>query len=704
MVKYTVQVWTGEMLLAGTLNSVYVQLVGTKGESKRTYIPKTACQGSVIEHDVSCPSSLGHLEFVVLETEPYALLAYINDDWFCSKVVVTTPEGNTVNFPCNHWISGYERLVFREATGKLIFNETCPEAIEERKKELQSRRDVYRWSIYAEGLPQIMKVDSASDLPAEVRFSFTKDLEFKFTAVKALIDLNLAGLSTNKEQWKSMDELSHVFNSRKTDVYDYVEKNWKKDVFFGYQLLNGLNPMMIHRCSKLPENFPVTEDMVKTSLFGKSLEKEIQKGNIFLVDYKRLHGVTANVINGKQQFLAAPLCLLYMTPEEKLMPIAIQLKQEPGEDNPIFLPTDSEYDWLLAKIFVRNADFAEHELNFHLLRTHLLAEVFAVSTLRNLPMVHPLYKLLISHFRYTLQINTLARENLISKKGVITELISPPAKGFPSLFVCPPAHWLILHPLIFNPPAVSSSLCRKILQGMMEFLKKAMASLTYSSLCMPEDITARGLESIPNFFYREDGLRLWYIVHSFVQRVIGHYYTCDADVQKDCELQDWIKDIFFHGFLAKTSTGIPQSFSSVTELVKFNTMVIFTVSVQHAAVNNGQFDFGGWMPNFPISLQQPPPTTKGQCTESTMLKTFPDINTTVNGMATVYLLSKQSTDFVAFGNGYQDLFSEKTPLKLIQETQGVLKRYNFEIQGRNVSLPLPYTHLNPNNVENSVAL
>ncbi|KAK6324689.1 hypothetical protein J4Q44_G00040310, partial [Coregonus suidteri] len=519
-----------------------------------------------------------------------------------SKVVVTTPEGNTANFPCNHWISGYERLVFREATGKLIFNETCPAAIEERKKELQSRRDVYRWSIYAEGLPQIMKVDSASDLPAEVRFSFTKDLEFKFTAVKALIDLNLAGLSTNKEQWKSMDELSHVFNSRKTDVYDYVEKNWKKDVFFGYQLLNGLNPMMIHRCSKLPENFPVTEDMVKTSLFGKSLEKEIQKGNIFLVDYKRLHGVTANVINGKQQFLAAPLCLLYMTPEEKLMPIAIQLKQKPGEDNPIFLPTDSEYDWLLAKIFVRNADFAEHELNFHLLRTHLLAEVFAVSTLRNLPMVHPLYKLLISHFRYTLQINTLARENLISKKGVITENASVGGAG------------------------------------MMEFLKKAMASLTYSSLCMPEDITARGLESIPNFFYREDGLRLWYIVHSFVQRVIGHYYTCDADVQKDCELQDWIKDIFFHGFLAKTSTGIPQSFSSVTELVKFNTMVIFTVSVQHAAVNNGQFDFGGWMPNFPISLQQPPPTTKGQCTESTMLKTFPDINTTVNGMAVVYLL------------------------------------------------------------------
>uniref|UniRef100_A0A674A437 Hydroperoxide isomerase ALOXE3-like n=1 Tax=Salmo trutta TaxID=8032 RepID=A0A674A437_SALTR len=450
---------------------------------------------------------------------------------------------------------------------------------------------------------------------------------------------------------KSLDELSHIFNKHKTDVY--AKLNWKEDEFFGYQLLNGLNPMMIHRCSKLPENFPVTEDMVKASLFGKNLEAEIQKGNIFLVDYKRLHGVTANVIHGKQHFLAAPLCLLYVTPEDKLIPIAIQLKQEPGEDNPIFLPTDSEYDWLLAKIFVRSADFAEHELNFHLLRTHLLAEVFAVSTLRNLPMVHPLYKLLISHFRYTLQINTLARQTLVSENGVITEVLPIP------------------------------------------FL--SVASLTYSSLCMPEDIIARGLESIPNFFYREDGLKLWAIVHRFVQKMIGHYYTCDSDVQKDCELQNWIKDIFFHGFLAETSTGIPQSFSSVTELVKFLTMVIFTVSVQHAAVSNGQFDFGGWMPNFPISLQQPPPTTKGQCTESTMLKTFPDISTTVHGMAVLYLLSTIFYDFKTFHNNPNRIVS-------LVDHFNVLKKFNFEIQGRNVSLPLSYTYLNPNNVENSVAL
>jgi len=51
-----------------------------------------------------------------------------------------------------------------------------------------------------------------------------------------------------------------------------------------------------------------------------------QKGNIFLCDYKQMDGVKANTINGKQQYLAAPLVLLQKTPDDKLMPIAIQVR------------------------------------------------------------------------------------------------------------------------------------------------------------------------------------------------------------------------------------------------------------------------------------------------------------------------------------------------------------------------------------------
>jgi hypothetical protein len=45
------------------------------------------------------------------------------------------------------------------------------------------------------------------------------------------------------------------------------------------------------------------------------------------------------------------------------------------------------------------------------------------------------------------------------------------------------------------------------------------------------------------------------VLYRFVHNVISHYCTCDSDVQKDTELQNWIEDIFFYGFMAETSTG-----------------------------------------------------------------------------------------------------------------------------------------------------
>lgn len=60
-----------------------------------------------------------------------------------------------------------------------------------------------------------------------------------------------------------------------------------------------------------------------------------------------------------------------------------------------------------------------------------------------------------------------------------------------------------------------------------------------------------------------------------------------------------------------------------------------------------QFDYGGWMPNTPTSMQRPPPTAKGKTSEATMLQTLPDVNTTVRGMAALWLLSKDSSDFVS---------------------------------------------------------
>lgn len=48
--------------------------------------------------------------------------------------------------------------------------------------------------------------------------------------------------------------------------------------------------------------------------------------------------------------------------------------------------------------------------------------------------------------------------------------------------------------------------------GHVQMVQRAMQDLTYISLCFPEAIKARGMDStedIPYYFYRDDGLLVW---------------------------------------------------------------------------------------------------------------------------------------------------------------------------------------------------
>ncbi|KAK0153687.1 Arachidonate 15-lipoxygenase B [Merluccius polli] len=702
MPTYKGVVTTGNRLGAWTWDHVYVTLVGTKGESRHEDITtRGLTTGSDFTFEVKT-EDIGKLVLIKLqETRPCWLP---EKAWFPAKIVITsdeqenrkeetegktskgktskgktsegktskgktsegkTSDGETYHFPIHRWITNQEVQVFREGTACLVFDDTNAKTLEHRKKELELRKE--HWSNYKDGIPDCVKIDSAHSLPNEIRFSFTKAVEFKFTALSGLIELKLKGLADRAESWSGIDAISKVFSHKQTPLSEHVLQNWRTDSLFSSQFLNGVNPMVIRCCKKLPENLPITNSMVFLP-DGRSLKKGMQRGNIFLCDYKVLDGLDANTINGKKQYLMAPLVLLHRTPSNELKPIAIQLKQKSSKDNPIFFPTDSTYDWLLVKMFVRSADFNVHQLNSHLLRTHLLAEVFSVSLLRNLPMVHPLYKLLIPHTRYTLQINILARKRLISDEGVFNLFTSSGGKA------------------------------------MLTILQRATSSITYTSLCIKDDIKERGLESVPNFFYRDDGFQIWDIIHKFVQGVLHFYYKNDSSVRRDTELQEWVQDIFKHGFLSRSDSGMPQKLRTVAELVKFVTMVIFTGSAQHAAVNSGQFDYGSWMPNMPTTIQSPPPAIKGHLNDRGIMDALPDINTTVRGMAVLHLLSKQSSDFVPLGHYPEEHFSEKKPCEHMETFKVELRYLSDKINLRNKRLTIPYTFLDPLLVENSVAI
>ncbi|MEQ2209494.1 hypothetical protein XENOCAPTIV_030881, partial [Xenoophorus captivus] len=365
-------------------------------------------------------------------------------------------------------------------------------------------------------------------------------------------------------------------------------------------------------------------------------------------------------INGKQTYLSAPLCLLHLNQQGQMVPIAIQLQQTPGPQNPVFLPSDSDCDWLLAKIWVHSADFQGHQLISHYMRTHMMAELCCVATLRQFPEHHPLH-----------QVNTSRHT------------------------------W----------NAVGSGL-----KTIPEILRRASATIHYRSMCVPDDLSDRAVDKLPHSFYAQDALRIWDALHrgdkdikndselqnwitdinkhGFTQNSGGFFNTCWSSLS--CFKQ--IKD------LTSSSSGFPQCFHTKAEVSKFLTMFIYSCSALHAAVNFSQLDFALWMPNCPPSMMRPPPQVKGGVTEQDILSFLPGINSTLRVLMALTVLSQPSVDFIPLCHYREAIFRVDAHRRLVEGVQAELKAINDDITERNRHLELPYPYLCPSGIENSVAI
>ena len=64
--------------------------------------------------------------------------------------------------------------------------------------------------------------------------------------------------------------------------------------------------------------------------------------------------------------------------------------------------------WKLVKAHVVSNDVGIHQLVNHWLWTHACAEPYIIAAHRQLSFMHPIFKLLLPHMRYTMEINALA--------------------------------------------------------------------------------------------------------------------------------------------------------------------------------------------------------------------------------------------------------------------------------------------------------
>ena len=555
-----------------------------------------------------------------------------------------------------------------------------------REKYLERQRESYRYNY--DYLPPIAY---AEQVPISEAFSAKYQAQQFKAITKILLNLSTAELGNLFDPFNHLDDYEKLFLGEPLLPKPASTRNFLLDTEFARQRLAGANPLMIERVDhqklqQLVQKFSVSDalfqQVVDTEL---SLEGAAKEGRLYLADYAMLEGMQPGRYQYWQKFITAPLALYYWqstgySDRGVLVPVAIQLNQKPGSNNPIFTRLD-EPNWSIAKTFVQIADFNHHELISHLARTHLTIAPFVVATARQLADNHPLKILLKPHFQFTLAINDLARFSLINPGGFVDQIFAGTLKASLSL------------------------------------VAQSLETQEFKNLALPTELKRRGVEdttALPNYPYRDDAYLLWNGIHRFVTEYLNLYYKNSTDVINDYELQRWAKEVTAQDGGRVKGLTEDGKVDTLEKLIEIITQLIFTCGPQHAAVNYPQYDYEAFTPNMPAASYASPPTKKdiaiGTSDQSNflqyispyLLKYLPPKQQAVSQLQLTYFLTAFKYDRL----GYYERtdFQDPKAQALINTFQRNLHIIEDRINIRNTKRTHPYVFLKPSLIPNSISI
>lgn len=109
---------------------------------------------------------------------------------------------------------------------------------------------------------------------------------------------------------------------------------------------------------------------------------------------------------------------------------------------------------------------------------------------------------------------------------------------------------------------------------------------------------------IEDYPYAADGLLVWSAIKEYVTSYVTHFYSEPNSVTSDIELQEWWKEIKNKGHPEKKHELWWPKLKTKEDLIGILTTMIWTASGQHAAINFGQYPFGGYVPNRPTLMRK----------------------------------------------------------------------------------------------------
>jgi|GEM_PF-2468508 len=398
---------------------------------------------------------------------------------------------------------------------------------------------------------------------------------------------------------------------------------------FGRRAVMGTNPVVLTRvrdATGIPDGFAVRDDHLRAALGALGLSRDAAgsatlaeaatQGRLYVADYEILadipcqDGVDLDFFGqplpettARQRYLPAPYGLFYRWGEgaaSGLWPIAISLGRD-AEAYEVFTPADDAEVWSRVKALYLCADFNHHEMATHLAGVHFWLEGFAVATARTLHVDHPVSVLLGRHMELLLWNNFLGRQTLTNPKGFTEQLLSG-----------------------------------RLEDGSVEIMRRHYRTMEFGDLHFPRELAKRGVDdrdALPVYPFRDDGLRIWDALRTFVAEYVAHYYPDADSFAGDDELRAWVAEL--RDPSGAHVAGFPEAIEDTEVLTDVLTSLIFRSSAFHSGVNYGQFDLQSDPSHVPGALYADPRKVR----ETPMAEYLPGGETTLTQAGVMYVLA-----------------------------------------------------------------
>ncbi|RDX78495.1 Seed linoleate 9S-lipoxygenase-3, partial [Mucuna pruriens] len=482
------------------------------------------------------------------------------------------------------------------------------------------------------------------------------------------------------------------------DLIKVSRSGWMTDEEFAREMIAGVNPGVIHRLQEFPpqskldpavygdQTSKITEEHLKINLEGLTLDKAMID-ILFILDHHDAFIQFLRRINESKSTKAyATRTILFLKDDGTLKPLAIELSlphpgQQLGVISKVILPANQGVEstiWLLAKAHVVVNDS---------LNTHAVMEPFVIATNRNLSVLHPIHKLLLPHYRDTMNINALARQSLISADGFIEQT--------------------------FLGGKYAVEMSSKVYKSWVFPNQALPADLIKRGMAIEDSSSPHGLRLvIKDYPYAVDGLEIWDAIKTWVKEYVSLYYPTDMVVQQDTELKAWWKEVVEkgHGDL-KDEPWWPKV-QTCEELIQSCSTIIWIASALHAAVNFGQYPYGGFILNRPTLSRRlipeqgtPEYEEMARNPQKTYLRTITPKFQALIDLSVIEILSRHASDEVYLGQRDNPNWSsdpraieafKRFGRKLAEIEEKISERnHDPNLRNRTGPVKLPYTVLLP---------